>query len=164
VRATRAVLAAVGGALAGVAAAALLRPARVPPELRREMLEAAERFALACVETADLVDEAITSQKTGDAGMNELVDRAEQAVNALEPKIVRIGLVFGQNSRAHRRAIDSSLGLRIVLGHLRGELGLSPEEARPAFGQSGNSFLTFKEVANAEIRRAYLPWRTRFGR
>jgi hypothetical protein len=97
--------------------------------------------------------------------MNELVDQAELAVNALEPKIVRIGLVFGQNSPAKMRAIDSSIGLRIVLAHLRGELRpASPEKARPAFGQSADSFLVFKEVVTAEIRRAHLPWRTRFGR
>jgi hypothetical protein len=48
------------------------------------MIEAAESFALAALEASDLVEEALVAHEKGDPGTNELVDRAEQAINARE--------------------------------------------------------------------------------
>jgi hypothetical protein len=179
----------VGGALAGAAAVAFVRPARVPTDLRKEMIEASENFALAALEAADLVREALVAHEKGhprtnevnpaeqaiaalDPGTKELVDRAEQAIDALEPKVIRIGLVFGQDSRPLWRAIDSSLRLLVALGILRGEFGpeiLRPEYGpwwsldapRAAVGESGKAQVAFREAATTEIRGAYLPLRRR---
>jgi hypothetical protein len=183
-------LAGVGGALAGATALAFVRPARVPPDLRREMIQAAESFALAALEASDLVEEALVAHEKGqprpnefdpaeqaiaalDPGTKELVDRAEQAINALEPKIIRIGLLFGEDSRPHWRAIHSSIRLGVVLGILRGdhlseivmarEYGpwWSLEAPRAAYGESGEAYRAFREAAATEIRGAYLPLRRR---
>jgi hypothetical protein len=182
-------LAGVGGALAGATALAFVRPARVPPDLRREMIQAAESFALAALEASDLVEEALVAHEKGqprpnefdpaeqaiaalDPGTKELVDRAEQAIDALEPKMIRIGLVFGQDSRPHWRAIDSSLRLRVVFGILRGENGSeilrrkygpwwALDAPRAAYEESGAAQVAFREAAATEIRGAYLPLRQR---
>jgi len=182
-------LAGVGGALAGATAVAFVRPARVPADLRREMIEAAESFVLAALEASDLVEEALVAHEKGqprtyefdlaeqaiaalDPGTKELVDRAEQAINALEPKSIRIGLLFGEDSRPHWRAIHSSIRLGVVLGILRGDYGpgiLMPkygpwwslQAPRGAYGESGEAQVAFREAAATEIRGAYLPLRRR---
>jgi hypothetical protein len=182
-----ALLTGVGGVLAGATAVAFLRPARVPADLRWEMIQAAESFALAALEASDLVQEALVAHEKGhprtsaeqaiaaetlDPGTKELVDRAEQAIDALEPKMIRIGLVFGQDSRPHWRAIDSSLRLRVVFGILRGENGSeilrrkygpwwALDAPRAAYEESGAAQVAFREAADTEIRGAYLPLRQR---
>jgi hypothetical protein len=92
--------------------------------------------------------------------------------DALEPKIIRIGLLFGEDSRPCWRAIHSSIRLGVVLGILRGEFGpeiLRPEYGpwwsldapRAALGESGEAQVAFREAATTEIRGAYLPLRRR---
>ena len=164
-------LAGVGGALAGATAVAFVRPARVPADLRREMIEAAESFVLAALEASDLVEEALVAHEKGQPRTYEF-DLAEQAINALEPKSIRIGLLFGEDSRPHWRAIHSSIRLGVVLGILRGDYGpgiLMPkygpwwslQAPRGAYGESGEAQVAFREAAATEIRGAYLPLRRR---
>jgi hypothetical protein len=149
VQVRNALLASAGGALVGAAIALTLRRA-LPADLRREMLESAESFILASIEAADLVSDAIAAQRNGDATV--ALDAAERAALALEPKIIRLGLVFGPESEVKEKALASSMGLSVFIAHLRDKES-TPEEAGFGFVQGADSLRSFKKAASAEIRR-----------
>jgi hypothetical protein len=120
------------------------------------MLESAESFVLASIEAADLVTDAITAQRNGDA--TPALDAAERAALALEPKIIRIGLVFGPDSEAKAKALAARMGLLVFIAYLRDKQS-TPEGAGSGFMRGAESLRSFKEAASAEIRRGQRPWR-----
>jgi hypothetical protein len=120
------------------------------------MLESAQSFVLASIEAADLVSDAMTAQRNGDA--TPALDAAERAVRALEPKIIRIGLVFGPDSEVKVKALASPMGLSVFIAYLRDEQS-TPEDAGFGFTRGADSLRSFKEAASAEIRRGQRPWR-----
>jgi hypothetical protein len=159
-RATSAALIGVGGTVVG-AFIVLKRAERVPPDLRREMLESAESFVAAEIAAADLVSEAIGARKHDEASAIEAFDRAEQAILALERKIIRLGLVFGQYSFVHKRAIECSSNLHMFLMRIRD----TPPERGLGLGfvRGADALHSLQEAASAEIRGTSLPLRIRRG-
>jgi hypothetical protein len=135
----------------------LRRVERVPPDLRREMLESAESFVVAAIAAADLVSEAgIAGKHAGEASAIEALDRAEQAILALERKIIRLG---GQYSLVHKKALESSSNLHMFLMRMRD----TPPEESLGFGfvRGADALRSLQAATSAEIRRTRLPLRIR---
>ena len=159
-QATSAALIGVGGTVVG-AFIVLKRAERVPPDLRREMLESAESFIVAEIAAADLVSEALGAQMHDKASAIEALDRAEQAILALERKVIRLGLVFGRYSLVHKKAIESRSNLHMFLRRMRD----TPPEESLGFGfvRGADALRSLQVAASAEIRRTSLPLRIRRG-
>jgi hypothetical protein len=154
-RATSAVLVGVGVTVVG-AFIVLRRAGRVSPDLRREMLESAESFIVANIAAADLVSDAIGARKRDDASALQAFDRAEQAILALERKIIRLGLVFGQDSVVKKKALESSSNLHMFLMYIRDEAH-TPQGWGMGFDRGADALYSLKAAASAEIRRTRLP-------
>jgi hypothetical protein len=100
------------------------------------MLESAESFIVASIEAADLVSDAAAARRNGDA--TPALDAAERVALALEPKIIRIGLVFGPDSQVREKALASSMGLLVFIAYLRDKES-TPKEAGLGFTQGADT-------------------------
>ena len=151
-RARSAVIAGGLGVFAG-ACLALMQGRRVPPDLRHEMIASAESFVVAEIAAADLVSEALRIERREPARAIEILDRAEAAILALEPKIIRLGLVFGQDSSVKEKALECSMNLHMFLSWVR-DRERAPSEAGQGFMRGADALHSLEAAASAEIRRS----------
>ena len=156
-RAKSALVAGTLGVVAG-ACVALMQGRRVPLELRPEMIASAESFIVAAIAAADLVSEGLGIERRDPARATEMFDRAEAAILALEPKIVRLGLVFGQDSSVKEKALECSMNLHIFLRWVRDRERVPPD-AGEGFMRGADGLHALKAAASAEIRRTRPPLR-----